>query len=207
VARRPAGFLRAYLCDCSERPSDSLRAGRRAVRRVAGEGNDGRRARWEVCDFVLADDERRGISQPQVFVPNLPATQGILFANGQFYFQDDTKIMKLAYSAGDRAPRAPPVQVADLSKRYQSGVHWPKALDIADDGTIYVANGSDQAEDTSDCSPTRPMRGGIYAILRERADQRVHVGGEGSREARSDSKRRRLGLSVLRDEERSIRRY
>jgi glucose/arabinose dehydrogenase len=119
--------------------------------------------------IVLADDNKDGLADTMnsVFLPNLSSTQGILFANGFFYYQDDTKIMKVKYTSGDRTPKASSVQVADLSQgtgRYQSGVHWPKTLDMADDGTIYVANGSDQGEDTSDCTATRTIRGGTFAI-------------------------------------------
>jgi glucose/arabinose dehydrogenase len=88
----------------------------------------------------------------------------MLFANGSFYYQDDTKIMKVAYSPGDRIAKGPATEVANLASRFQSGNHWPKTLDRADDGTIYVGNGSDQTETTNDCSTSRPFRGGIFAI-------------------------------------------
>src|SRR5262249_4192426 len=40
-------------------------------------------------------------------------------------------------------------------------LHWPKVLDVSDDGTIYVTNGSDQDEK---CTGTRPFRGGILKL-------------------------------------------
>lgn len=130
------------------------------IRGTTGGGPGGRSS-----IFVLSDDDKNGLAEPpKPFLSNIDATQGILFANGFFYFQDDAKIFKLAYKAGDRSPTSTPVQIADLASRYRSSIHWPKVLDIADDGTIYVANGSDQGEDTNDCSTSRPFRGGIFAI-------------------------------------------
>lgn len=114
--------------------------------------------------MILTDDDRNGLGEVKAFLENLPATQGIMFANGFFYFQDNNKIFKLAYKPGDRTPKAAPVQIADLGSRYQSGVHWPKTIDIDDTGRIFVANGSDQGEDTKDCSTSRPFRGGIFEI-------------------------------------------
>ena len=40
-------------------------------------------------------------------------------------------------------------------------MHWPKALDIADDGTIYVGNGGDQGET---CVSSHPFHGGVLKI-------------------------------------------
>lgn len=116
--------------------------------------------------LVLADDNRDGIADANnvTFVENVSATQGILFANGFFYYQDDATIYKVKYAPGERRMKATPMVVADLGGRYRSGIHWPKPMDIADDGTIYIANGSDQGEDTSDCTATRTRRGGVYAI-------------------------------------------
>jgi glucose/arabinose dehydrogenase len=115
--------------------------------------------------LVMPDDDRNGIADgANAFLSSIDATQGILFANGFFYYQDDARILKVAYTSGDRSPKASPIQVADLSTRYKSSIHWAKTMDMADDGTIYIANGSDQGEETSDCLTSRPFRGGIFAI-------------------------------------------
>jgi glucose/arabinose dehydrogenase len=50
--------------------------------------------------------------------------------------------------------------VADITL-YVSTLHWPKALDSADDGTIYVSNGGDQGER---CDPAHPFHGGILKL-------------------------------------------
>jgi glucose/arabinose dehydrogenase len=44
---------------------------------------------------------------------------------------------------------------------YSSPIHWPKVMDQADDGTIYVGNGGDQFEL---CDPTHPFRGGVLKL-------------------------------------------
>jgi len=100
---------------------------------------------------------------PSTFLSNLPSTQGLLFANSFFYYQDGTKIMRVPYAAGDLLPGAASELVADVSNiaSYQSGLHWPKTLDVADDGTIYVANGGDQGET---CVTPHPFHGGIVSI-------------------------------------------
>jgi glucose/arabinose dehydrogenase len=111
---------------------------------------------------VLPDDNRDGLADSMIrFASDLPSTQGLLFASGSFYYQDATHILRVPYTAGDRTPSGPPQLVADTIAYYASGLHWPKALDQADDGTIFVANGSDQDEM---CDTSRPFRGGILRL-------------------------------------------
>ena len=90
--------------------------------------------------------------------------QGMLFATGFFYYQDGnppgTKIFRVPYKAGDRKPSGASEQVADVNV-YTSPLHWPKTMDIADDGTLYVGNGGDQGEA---CDPSHPFHGGIVQI-------------------------------------------
>jgi glucose/arabinose dehydrogenase len=110
---------------------------------------------------VLADDDHDGYAEsPIVFLPQLPATQGLLFTSGYLYYQDDTKIRRLPYTPGMRTASAPGEIVAEILL-YRSIQHWPKTLDIADDGTIFVGNGGDQGED---CDPGRPFHGGILKL-------------------------------------------
>jgi glucose/arabinose dehydrogenase len=128
---------------------------------------------------ILPDDDGDGLPEaPITFMsfgsPSAGAAtnQGMAFAPGYFYYQDGayqdgspnpgTKIMRVPYAAGDRAPSGAPEQVADLSVYYNSMIHWPRTIDVADDGTIYVANPADQ--DTA-CDPTHPpIIGGILKI-------------------------------------------
>jgi glucose/arabinose dehydrogenase len=110
---------------------------------------------------VLADDDRDGLAESNgVFLSNLPATQGLLFTGGYLYYQDDTKIRRMTYASGQRTATAAGDVIADINV-YSSSLHWPKVLDVADDGTIYVTNGGDQAEM---CDPSRPFHGGILKL-------------------------------------------
>jgi glucose/arabinose dehydrogenase len=112
--------------------------------------------------LVLPDDNRDGLADTAIrFAQGLPSTQGMLFANGHFYYQDSAHILRVPYAPGDRKPSGPAEQVADTSAYYTSSLHWPKTMDQADDGSIYVANGSDQEET---CDMSRPFRGGILKL-------------------------------------------
>jgi len=111
--------------------------------------------------LVLPDDDKDGVADgAQVFLSGLPSTQGLLFANSALYYQDDTKIMRVAYRAGDRSPTAASELVTTMSG-YHSSLHWPKPMDQADDGTIYVGNGGDQGEP---CVEPHPFHGGILTL-------------------------------------------
>jgi glucose/arabinose dehydrogenase len=113
---------------------------------------------------VLPDDNLDGVADSTLmFIGGMPATQGLLFANGYFYYQDGTApgiIRRMPYAPGQRAPSGVGEAVANITV-YTSGIHWPKTMDIADDGTIYVGNGGDQGET---CDPTHPFHGGILKI-------------------------------------------
>ncbi len=110
---------------------------------------------------VLPDDDHDGYADATVtFLSNLPSTQGLLFTPGYFYYQDDTKIMVMPYAAGQRRGLGPGTVAVDVTI-YTSSLHWPKVLDVADDGTIYVTNGGDDFER---CDTLRPFHGGILKI-------------------------------------------
>ena len=110
---------------------------------------------------VLPDDNGDGVADQVItFLSGLPSTQGMLFANNQFFYQNGIQILSIPYQSGDRSPRSPTTLIADITI-YQSVLHWPKTLDIADDGTIYVGNGGDQDEA---CDPSRPFHGGILSL-------------------------------------------
>jgi glucose/arabinose dehydrogenase len=110
---------------------------------------------------VLPDDDNDGYADtPVTFLAGLPSTQGLLFTSGSLYYQDGTAIKLLPYALGQRTAAGTPKVAADVTV-YRSTIHWPKALDVADDGTIYVTNGGDQNEQ---CDPSRPFHGGILKI-------------------------------------------
>jgi glucose/arabinose dehydrogenase len=111
--------------------------------------------------MVLADDDHDGVGdRPKTFLSGLPSTQGLLFTGGYLYYQRGMKIMRVPYASGDRTPSGSSEQVADITI-YSSKLHWPKTLDVADDGTIYVGNGGDQGET---CTSGHPFHGGILKL-------------------------------------------
>ncbi len=128
---------------------------------------------------VLKDDDHDGYADGDAFphsdsspqkltvFTHVSAVQGLLFTTGAFYFQDDTKIMKVAYATGQTSLSGAPETVADVSAangRWVSAVHWPKTLDAADDGSIYLGNGGDQSEVCDTAAFPRPFHGGILRI-------------------------------------------
>jgi glucose/arabinose dehydrogenase len=111
--------------------------------------------------FDIPDDNGDGYGDSNItFQDNLPATQGMLFFNGAFYYQDHTSVMAVPYTSGERTNTEAPTQMVEITA-YVSVGHWPKTLDVADDGTIYVTNGSDQNES---CVTPHVFNGGIFAI-------------------------------------------
>lgn len=132
------------------------------------------------ADVILPDDNLNGVANSVITFLSFPPpagvapaamNQGMLFAPGYFYYQDGTipgtKIMRLPYATGDRKPSGPSTLVADISGTvsgtniYTSSLHWPKTMDMAEDGSIYVANGSDQGEE---CLQPHKFVGGIVKI-------------------------------------------
>ncbi len=114
--------------------------------------------RGQSAIIVLPDDDGDGVADaPITFLSGLPNTQGMMFSPGYFHYQDHTKIQRLAYKTGDRAPSGSPTTLIDITV-YEDGLHWPKGIDIADDGKIYVSNGGSQAEQ---CVTPHPFHGGV----------------------------------------------
>ncbi len=111
-----------------------------------------------------------GTAQDLTLFTKVASVQGLLFTPGFFYFQNGTQIMKVPYAAGQRVLKGTPASVLDLSMangRYPSTDHWPKTLDISDDGTIYVGNGGDQSQACNSAvfpGPLSSITGGIFKI-------------------------------------------
>jgi glucose/arabinose dehydrogenase len=123
---------------------------------TTGGGGGGRHA-----IVIVPDDNGDGFADaPLTFLDNLPSTQGLLFTKDFFYYQDGKKILRMPYHAGDRTPSGASETMIEVTV-YDSSLHWPKPIDEADDGTIYVGNGGDQAES---CVTPHPFHGGILKI-------------------------------------------
>ena len=121
-----------------------------------GGGQGGRNA-----ILVLSDDDRDGNAEPAVsFLGGISATHGMLFADSWFYYQNGSAILRLPYHKGDRVPAGESEKLIDITF-YKSLVHWPKPIDQADDGTIYIGNGGDQGDP---CDAASPFHGGVLAL-------------------------------------------
>jgi glucose/arabinose dehydrogenase len=113
---------------------------------------------------VLPDDNHDGFADPNItFLTGLPSIQGLLFANGAFYYQDDTTIRSVAYKAGDRQPSATPQAVVTITVP-QATEHWPKVMDISMGGKFYITNGGSQAEFPTECVSSWPARGSVLSL-------------------------------------------
>jgi glucose/arabinose dehydrogenase len=125
---------------------------------TTGAGTNGLAAVLAVPD----DDHDWTGEAPSTYLLNASSTQGLLFVPGWLYYQDGKKIRRRPYLSGDRSTANVDVGevVAEITM-HDSATHWPKVLDVADDGTLYVTNGGDQGEL---CDPARPTRGGVLVL-------------------------------------------
>jgi glucose/arabinose dehydrogenase len=123
--------------------------------------------------LVLPDDDHDGLADSAItFVGNLPLTQGMSFAGGYFYYQDGATIRRVAFHSGDRSPSAA-AQVVTTITAPQSGDHFPKSVDVARDGTVYVTNGSDQGES---CLASRMAVGAVFKVMPDGSNSVVTSG-------------------------------
>jgi glucose/arabinose dehydrogenase len=111
--------------------------------------------------MILPDADHNGEADGTLsYLTGLPLTQGLLFTGGYLYFQDNATIRRVAFHDGDVAPTTSVEAVTTITATQSAG-HWPKVLDIAQDGTIYVTNGGSQGDS---CLSTNPVRGAIFKI-------------------------------------------
>ncbi|HYD48441.1 MAG TPA: hypothetical protein VEB21_08845 [Terriglobales bacterium] len=111
--------------------------------------------------LVFPDDNQDGFGDTQItYLGGIAASHGLLFAGEYLYYQHDTAIMRVPYKYGDRRASGASEQVGKIEV-YSSMIHWPKPLEMADDGTIYVGNGGDQGDL---CEPANAFHGGILAL-------------------------------------------
>jgi glucose/arabinose dehydrogenase len=112
--------------------------------------------------LVLPDDDHDGLADSKmIFFDNLTQTQGMTFSGGFFYYQNSASIYRVPFKSGDRMPSATPGELVTTITALQSSDHFPKSVDVAQDGTIYVTNGSDQGEV---CNSTRTPIGAVFKV-------------------------------------------
>lgn len=113
---------------------------------------------------ILPDDDHDGVADANLtFLGNLPSTQGLMFANGYLYYQDDTTIRRIPIAAGDWSPSGPSEVVTTLTSLVapQANEHWPKVFDTARDGTVYITNGGTDGEI---CTSNQRLFGAIFSL-------------------------------------------
>jgi glucose/arabinose dehydrogenase len=122
---------------------------------------------------VLPDDNHDGIADENItFLDALAATQGLMFASGHLYYQDDATIRRVPFRSGDRKPSGASELVTTITAP-QSIARWPKVLDTAKDGAIYISNGGNQGES---CSSKRTPFGGIFRLNADNSTSLVAMG-------------------------------
>ena len=157
----PIGFCAHYFADVGNTRQIRFAPGGELfvaspTRVTSSNGRNGRAA-----IVVLPDDDRDGSADTALsFMEGMDETVGLLFTGGFLYFQDGTRIMRVPYAAGDRTASGEVEEVANITL-HVSALHWPKALDISDDGTIYLTNGGDEADP---CPMPKPFLGGILKL-------------------------------------------
>jgi glucose/arabinose dehydrogenase len=112
---------------------------------------------------VLPDDDHDGVSDKTLTYLSVVAVQGMTLHDDHLYYQDGMTLRRVPFSASMRAPAGAPETVAtlDATVAQQATEHWPKNVDFAMDGTMYVTNGSSQGET---CISTARPFGAVFSV-------------------------------------------
>jgi glucose/arabinose dehydrogenase len=100
--------------------------------------------------LVLPDDDHDGVADSTLTffdktVLTTGMTQGMTFAQGYFYVQDNTNISRVAFQPHDRKPSSVKPELVTTITAPQAQEHWPKVLDMDTSGNLYISNGSSQS--------------------------------------------------------------
>jgi glucose/arabinose dehydrogenase len=112
---------------------------------------------------ILPDDNQDGLADSNItYLGMLTYVQGLFFGGGYLYFQSDVAatIDRVRFQNGDLSPSGATEKFTTIPLT-QDSVHWTKVIDVAQDGTLYVTNGSGQSES---CLSTRPPTGTINKV-------------------------------------------
>jgi glucose/arabinose dehydrogenase len=122
---------------------------------------------------ILPDNDGDGVADETItYLDQLPSTQGLMFNGGYLYFQDGVTVRRVPFQNGDIAPSGSAEAMTTVTVQ-QAPEHWPKLFDIAQDGTMYVTNGSTQGET---CLSTRPIFGAIFKVAPDGGETEVARG-------------------------------
>lgn len=113
---------------------------------------------------VLPDDDHDGEADSNInYLSDLPATQGLMFNGGYFYYQNNQVILRVPFKTGDRTGPSSPETVTTLGSNVapQANEHWPKVFDFAQDGTMYITNGGTDGET---CTSKQRLFGAVFSL-------------------------------------------
>jgi len=157
----PAGFCLHYFGNAPSVRQMRFAPGGDLFAASPGVGTVGGASQGAGAILVLPDDNRDGWADGALtYLGGLTQTAGLMFGNSSFYYQDGTSVMKLPFQQGDRTAPGAGTKLTQVTTQ-QAAEHWPKVMDIAQDGTIYVSNASTQSEQ---CMSTRPLYGAIFSV-------------------------------------------
>ncbi len=122
---------------------------------------------------AVPDDDGDGTADQSVtYLGQLPSTQGLMFHGGYLYFQDGATLRRIPFKNGDLSPSGSAEAVTTVTLQ-QDSLHWPKLFDVAQDGSMYITNGSTQYET---CLSTRPAIGAILEVATDGTESVVAKG-------------------------------
>ena len=226
-------ILCALLRHRRQRAATAFRSRRRVVRRLADHHHHRRWLQWPGGDRRPAGRRSRRRRRPHRHLPGpSPLEPGASCSPPGTSTTRTTRASCVCPTRPAIAlPRARPSR-SPTSPSTTSPLHWPKPLDVADDGTIYVGNGGDQAEP---CDPAHPFHGGILELdgspggspvakgfrnpiavrcprghnlcFAIELTQRLHRRAGRARKARAHPPGRRLGLPLLRHQGTALSRH
>jgi hypothetical protein len=125
--RLPAGYCAHYFGNVANARQLRFAPGGELFVASPTKGTTGGGPNGRSAIVILPDDDRDGEADSTLtFVSGVAATQGMLFAEPYFYYQDLTKILRMPYASGDRVPSAAAELVTEFSG-YQSDLHWQDA--------------------------------------------------------------------------------
>ncbi|MGA7123487.1 MAG: hypothetical protein WBY94_25515 [Polyangiaceae bacterium] len=158
----PAGFCAHYFATVKTARQLRFAPGGELFAASPSSGTTGGRGDGISAVVVLPDDNNDGNADTNItFIAGLPSVQALMFANGYFYYQDDRIIRRVPYKTGDRQPSGASEVVVNMGGWPQAPEHWPRAIDQAADGTIYVTNGGSQGDQ---CDSAHTVKGAIVKV-------------------------------------------
>jgi glucose/arabinose dehydrogenase len=158
----PTGFCAHYFATVKTARQLRFASGGELFAASPSTGTTGGRGDGISGVVVLPDDNHDGNADSNItFIGGIPSVQALMFANNYFYYQNGTTILRVPYNKGDRQPSGPSQTVTVMTNWPQAAEHWPRAMDQAPDGTIYITNGGSQSDM---CYSVPPVKGAVVKL-------------------------------------------